>query len=134
MANFPEVKGQAFIRIRDNDGNLIQTRSSNPVAAFLQTKDIDFGQRQALKYIDVFTMEVDGDVDLSGVTVNIGHRDNLNDEITWMGPFLLSELAEAVFTRFTARYVKLKISSISSTTFWQLGSIEVYGRTHGRRF
>jgi hypothetical protein len=133
MAEFPTTAGLTNVVIKE-DGDVIRQITGNPIAAFLETKDLDFDRRQFLKYIDVITAEVTDAEQLENVDVNVGYRDTLGGTITWVGPFSLEELAEALFMRITARYVRIRIASDSVGVFWRLAALEVFGRFHGRRF
>ena len=134
MAHFPPTNGQSNITVKDSNGNVIAEKSGNPIAAFLETKDLDFDRRQFMKYVDVLVAEVDDAEKLGLVEVDIGYRNTLDGAINWTGPYSLADLAEALFVRITARYIRLRIASDSVGVFWRLGGMEVFGRLHGRRF
>lgn len=133
MADFPKTVGAAQITVTE-DGETVSVRSSTAIAAFLETKDLDFDRRQFMKYVDVVVAEVTDTEDLDKVVVNVGYKDNLKDDVTWVGPYTLAQLAEALFMRITARYIRMRIASDSVGVFWRLGSLEFFGRFHGRRF
>jgi len=134
MANFPDTFGQTIITIKDSNGAVIDQRTGNTVASFLETKDLDFDRRQFLKYVDVLVAEVTDADQLQKVDVNVGYRDTLDGNIIWVGPYSLADLAEALFMRITSRYIRIRIASDSVGVFWRLAAIEVFGRLHGRRF
>lgn len=134
MADFPETIGNSVIRVKNPSGDVVSEVSGNPIAASLITKDIDFDQRQMLKYVDVVVAEVTDAARLALVNVEIGYRDSLSDAVQWLLPKSLEELDRALFCRITARYIKLRIQSDSVGVFWRLAALEVYGTSHGRRF
>ena len=134
MADFPQTFGRSSVVIKDSAGDVIDEKSGNPIAAFLETKDMDFDRRQYMKYVDVIVAEVTDAEELEKVDVNVGYRDSLDGDLTWVGPFSLADLAEALFMRITARYIRIRIASDSVGVFWRLAALEVFGRFHGRRF
>ena len=133
--NFPRTIGRNILTVKANDGTIIERLSSNPIAAVLETRDMDFDARQAMKYVDVVLAEIADVKELNSIAVDIGWRDSLSDEINWL-PVAEQMTQEDFhfFIRLTARYFRFRIFSDSPGVFWRLSALEIFGRAHGRRF
>lgn len=134
MSHFPRTIGSSFVKVKNSAGTVIKTASANPVAAELVTKDLDLGKRELMKYVDVLLAEVSDAERINLVQVRVSHRNTLSEDLTEVDPiFTLDDLARMLFLRVTARYIKISIRSDSVGVRWRMGSLELYGRGHGRR-
>ena len=133
--DFPRTFGTTTLITSTADGTEISRITGNPIAAFLETKDMDFDARDARKLVDRIIVEVSEFAELEQVRLSVGTKNKLADSVDWLPePFLLSEDAAPLFMRLNARYYRLRIESDSVGVFWRLASIEIFGVVSGRRF
>jgi len=128
------AKGAVQLTLRDQF-NVVKIRRRGYAAILLETTDLILGDTHRQKYVDAVRLELDR-VDLpvpEDLSIEIGHRENLNDPITYVGPFNLTEGFNFIDTRLTARFFRIKISGFSNVAFFVWSTLEFYGRVVGDR-
>lgn len=116
------VSGLARISV---NGKLYNT-SSQAEPCWIESKDIDLETRDQ-KYIDTFFVEhkCEGETE---ARIQFGWRDRLQDPITWGDWFMIKDSDDINWTRFTARYLKIRIEDENPIWPWKLSCIDVFGR------
>lgn len=116
------VSGLAKIEI---NGKLYNSASSAE-ECWIESKDLDL-DNSAQKYIDTFFVEHKS----AGETearIQFGWRDRLQDPITWGEEFPIKDLDLINWTRFTARYFKIRIKDKNPIWLWKLSCIDIFGQ------
>lgn len=126
------ANGQVTIIKRDAGGAVIFTRTG---FAFVQmeTADLHLGHTNVAKYIDAVRLDI---YDLRGSsfpTVEVGYRDNLSQDITWLSEQTLAEGTQMVYLRVTAKLFRIRVNLKTNDGFFVLSGLEFFGAAAGRR-
>lgn len=131
------IQGNAVVTITDVDGNVSNAPLiiSTDIDLYAETKDLDFGHPDKEKYVDRFYFDLTAPAgkSVTGITVEIGYRDSLDDVITWLDPEAVSLDNPSINIRLTARYFRIRIRDELPLAQWKLARIDVYGRVMGGR-
>lgn len=115
------VSGLARIKI---DGKLYNT-SSEAAPCWIESKDLDFNERNQ-KYVDTFFVEHKSEGE-TAARMKFGWRDRLEDPITWGEWFMIKDMDNINWTRFTARYFRIRIEDENPIWPWKLSCIDIFG-------
>lgn len=116
------VSGLARIEI---DGRLYNT-SSSASRCWLESKDLDLNSSNQ-KYIDTFFVEHKSEGETEA-TIQFGWRDRLQDPVIWGEKFKIRDLDYINWTRFTARYFKIRIEDENPVWLWKLSCVDIFGQ------
>lgn len=94
----------------------------------LISRDLDLGDDARQKYVDAIQFDITGRGLLTYLKVEVWTRDRHEDDLRLIGVYPLAHADTVIFTRFTARYVRLKIKDTLPLTRWKLSKISFFGK------
>lgn len=93
------------------------------------SRPVEFGNREALKYIDAIKVGVHG---LNGrLFMQIGMQDRLSDRIRWSQAYVIEHGNEPIYPHLSGRWITFKFWSEDPEAQWSLHTIAAYGRELG---
>lgn len=95
-------------------------------------ESIDLELSTAELYVDALKAEFEAR-NPSGAKVQLGWKNRREDEVNWLEPVDLVALDPIYFTRFSGRYIRIRVEDPSPGQLWKLSSIELFGRKAGGR-
>ena len=106
------------------------------LSAFVETKDLDFGDSRTAKSIDVVLLRI---LNGSGLSVNgrliIKYRENPDGPLLVGATIALSDVSAPLDVRMPdAPFIRFRIEDTTVSTIWQLAGMEVWGSAEGERF
>jgi hypothetical protein len=105
---------------------------------FLETKDLDLGDADQEKYLDMLIMDItfpQGDDTPRELYVSWCLKDRMTDFEEWQPQVRIFDLDPPVFDiRETTRYIKLRFFDYFPVTIWQFVRMIFYGEFVGGRF
>lgn len=117
------VSGLAKI---DINGKLYNSASSAN-KCWIESKDLDLDS-PTQKYIDTFFVEHKSSGETKA-TIQFGWRDRLQDPLVWGDKFPVKDLDLINWTRFTARYFRIRIEDDNPIWLWKLSCIDIFGQS-----
>jgi len=126
------ASGQLIIQKTDAAGDTtdIPWYAAQGVEVWLETDDLNFGTHQE-KYVGQIVVLLDGNEDLTDVTVEVGYKDRLKDSYAWIAPQSLVNADDPLCVMKTARWFKLRFRDVLVRSRWQLHGVEFHGQIVG---
>lgn len=119
---------QGISRIIINGKNI----SSGSLVDACWIESIDLELAEVELYIDALKAEIK-DLGETTAKLYLGWKYRLEDELTWEEPVLLNDLDPIFWTRFTGRFIRLRIEDTTPSALWKLSSLELFGHKGGGR-
>lgn len=119
---------QGISRIIINGKNI----SSGSLVDACWIESIDLELAEAELYVDALKAEM-RDLGETTAKLYLGWKYRLEDELTWEEPVLLNDLDPIFWTRFTGRFIRLRIEDTTPSALWKLSSLELFGHKGGGR-
>lgn len=121
------VSGLARIEVNDK----LYNSASSANRCWIESKDLDL-DAPTQKYIDTFFVEHQSGGETEA-TIQFGWRDRLQDPLTWGDKFPIKDLDIINWTRFTARYFRIRIEDDNPIWLWKLSCVDIFGQGTGGR-
>lgn len=119
---------QGISRIIINGKNI----SSGSLVDACWIESIDLELAEVELYVDALKAEIK-DLGETTAKLYLGWKYRLEDELTWEEPVLLNDLDPIFWTRFTGRFIRLRIEDTTPSALWKLSSLELFGHKSGGR-
>ena len=119
---------QGISRIIINGKNI----SSGSLVDACWIESIDLELAEVELYVDALKAEMK-DLGETTAKLYLGWKYRLEDELTWEEPVLLNDLDPIFWTRFTGRFIRLRIEDTTPSALWKLSSLELFGHKGGGR-
>lgn len=127
------INALVTISILDGDETInLNQLVSQLDAIYATTKDLDLGDPTKEKYIDTIVFDIDAIEEVAGLQVEVGYRDRLQDDTTWLAAQPLTLDDPIASCRVTARFFTLKFSDTMPEHQWAIRRIEFYGKVLGK--
>lgn len=111
------------------DGKPI-TSSTLVDACWIESVDLELSDAEL--YVDALKAEFQAKK-VSDATLQIGWKNRHEDETVWLEPVKLTDLDPVYFTRFSGRYLRLRIEDPSPSQLWKFSALELFGHKAGGR-
>lgn len=98
---------------------------------FLESKDIDFGEPNRDKYLDMLVFDIESDGSVPTLAITIGYRNTLKDAVVWTDAEYLDLDNPIIKRRLEARFFKIRLEDENPASQWKLSKVEAYGRLMG---
>ena len=100
--------------------------NSQAEPCWIESRDLDLETRDQ-KYVDTFFTEhkCNGETKCK---IKFGWRDRLQDPIQWGDWFNVVDTDDINWTRFTARYLRIRVQDDNPIWPWKLSAIDLFGR------
>lgn len=95
-------------------------------------ESIDLELSDAELYVDALKAELK-DVGDTTALLYLGWKYRQEENITWEEPVPLRDFDPIHWTRFTGRFLRLRIEDTTPSTLWKLSSLELFGHKSGGR-
>jgi hypothetical protein len=107
VQDYDLVTGDANGYLWDADNLLYEQANGVDIEATLESKDFDFDAPNAVKQIGGVLLDIPVDTGDNPLTLEVGTRDNLNDDITWTSPRSYSGNGR-IDVRAAGRYIRFR--------------------------
>jgi len=95
---------------------------------YVESKDLDLGIPDKQKFIDRIEFDLEAPSDVQLFSVQIGYRDRLKDDVTWLDKTYVTLDNPYVTPRITAKFFTLKFTDELPLVQWKLSRMAFYGR------
>ena len=130
-----QVSGIATIKITRGANIYNLAAATDIVPLFLESTDLDIGDPQVRKGIESAIFDMTNQGGQSGLTLKIGYRNNLADEIQWHPAVSVGVSGKPVFLRPpAARYIRIRLDDSLVLERYTIGRITLYGYSAGKRY
>lgn len=119
---------QGISKVTINGGENEARLYSDP--CWIESIDLELAEVEL--YIDALKAEMKNLGETTAM-LKVGWKNRLEDPLVWGEPIQLSDLDPIFWTRFTARYIRLRIEDETPSTLWKLSSLEFFGHKGGGR-
>lgn len=126
------VSGTATVSVTQGGITTNLGAATDIIPMFIETKDFDAGEPEALKFVEEIVVEMSGS---HSIELYVKHRRHLSAGFEEDGPYVLYSTSDPVFAWTPGdNYVRLKFSSPVTVSRWKLGKFYVYGKMDSKRF
>lgn len=119
---------QGISKVTINGGENEARLYSDP--CWIESIDLELAEVEL--YIDALKAEMKNLGETTAV-LKVGWKNRLEDPLVWEEPIQLSDLDPIFWTRFTARYIRLRFEDETPSSLWKLSSLEFFGHKGGGR-
>lgn len=100
---------------------------------FIETKDLDLGDRRVEKFLDAIKMGFTNTEFLGAVSIQVGRRNHFNEVIVWGPVIAVPDADQPIYdvAGEEVRYFRLRIRDTVPFGRWKLKEIDFYGHKVG---
>lgn len=128
-----QVSGVATVLVTQNSRTINLGVATDLISCYIETRDYDFDDPQALKYIEEIIAEVYGN---NTIDLSLKRRSSLKAELVTDGVFPVGENnSDPVFCWSAGdNYFRVRFADETATGRWKIVKFEIFGQVSGKRY